>query len=121
MRILLLVAALSQTQAATLPPVRDPSWASDGRLAVSFEGDLWLRDTAGRRWTRLTSGAAWDRQPAWTHDGQSIVFVSDRDGGSHLFRIAIRGGTVERLTNDALPDAEPTAGRDGSEIGRAHV
>ena len=114
MRILLLVAVLSQTQAATLPPVRDPSWSSDGRLAVSFEGDLWLRDAQGRRWTRLTSGAAWDRQPAWTADGQAIVFVSDREGGSHLFRIATRGGTVERLTNDALPDAEPTVGRDGS-------
>src|SRR5687768_5550759 len=116
MRILLLVAALSQTQAATLPPVRDPSYASDGRLAVSFEGDLWLRDSPGRRWTRLTSGAAWDRQPAWTPDGQSIVFVSDREGGSHVFRVAIRGGTVERLTSDALPDAEPTVGRDGSVV-----
>ena len=82
--ILLLAAVL--TQAPALPPVRDPAFASDGRLAVSFEGDLWLRDAAGRRWTRLTSGPGWDRQPAWSPDGQAIVFVSDREGGSHLFR-----------------------------------
>jgi dipeptidyl aminopeptidase/acylaminoacyl peptidase len=107
-----LVAALNQ--AATIPPVRDPGFATDGRLAVSFEGDLWLRDAGGRRWTRLTSGPGWDRQPAWSPDGQTIVFVSDREGGSHLFRVALRGGVIERLTNDALPDAEPTVTRDGS-------
>ena len=114
MQILLLVAVLNQTQTATLPPVRDPSFSTDGRLAVSFEGDLWLRDAGGRRWSRLTSGAGWDRQPTWSPDGQSIVFVSDREGGSHLFRVAVRGGSIERLTNDALPDAEPTVAHDGS-------
>ncbi len=112
MQILLLAAALNQ--AVTLPPVRDPAFSADGRLAVSFEGDLWLRDAGGRRWTRLTSGPGWDRQPAWSPDGQSVVFASDREGGSHLFRVATRGGGVERLTNDALPDAEPTVGRNGS-------
>ena len=112
MQILILVAALNQ--AAALPPVRDPAFANDGRLAVSFEGDLWLRDAGGRRWTRLTRGPAWDRQPAWAPDGQTIVFVSDREGGSHLFRVVIRSGEVERLTNDALPDVEPTVTREGS-------
>jgi gamma-glutamyltranspeptidase/glutathione hydrolase len=110
----LLLVAAAVTQATSLPPVRDPVFATDGRLAVSFEGDLWLRDAGGRRWTRLTSGAAWDRQPAWSPDGQSIVFISDRDGGAHVYRLAVRGGTVQRLTNDPLPDAEPTAGSDGS-------
>lgn len=112
MQLFLLAAALTQAQA--LPPVRDPAFAADGRLAVAFEGDLWIRDAAGRRWSRLTSGAAWDRQPAWSPDGSSLVFVSDRDGGSHLYRVALRGGTVDRLTNDPLPDAEPTVGRDGT-------
>ncbi|NUQ11933.1 MAG: hypothetical protein HUU26_06310, partial [Gemmatimonadaceae bacterium] len=59
--LLLVVVSLAQTP--TLPPVRDPAFASDGRLAVSVEGDLWIRDAAGRRWTRLTRGPAWDRQP----------------------------------------------------------
>ncbi|HEX6315430.1 MAG TPA: gamma-glutamyltransferase, partial [Gemmatimonadaceae bacterium] len=112
MQLLLLVAAV--TQAASLPPVRDPVFAADGRLAVAFEGDLWLRDAAGRRWTRLTSGPAWDRQPAWSSDGQFIAFVSDRSGGSSIYRVTVRNGQVERLTNNVLPDAEPTVARDGS-------
>ena len=111
----LLLLATAVTQATALPPVRDPAFAPDGRLAVSFEGDLWTRDAAGRRWTRLTSGAHWDRQPAWAPDGQSIVFVSDREGGgADLFRLTIRSGAVERLTSTPLPEAEPTVGRDGS-------
>jgi gamma-glutamyltranspeptidase len=114
MQILILVAAFNQ--AVALPPVRDPAFATDGRLAVSFEGDLWLRDAGGRRWSRLTSGPAWDRQPTWSPDGQTIVFVSDRQGGSNLFRVTLRGGGVERLTNDVLPDAEPTVMRDGSVV-----
>jgi len=79
MQMLLLVAVLNQ--AASVPPVRDPSFATDGRLAVAFEGDLWIRDAGGRRWTRLTSGPAWDRQPAWSPDGRAIVFVSPRRAG----------------------------------------
>lgn len=112
MQFLLLVAAINQAYA--LPPVRDPAFAHDGRLAVSFEGDLWLRDAAGRRWTRLTSGPGWDRQPAWAADGQSIVFVSDRQGGADIFRLIIRTNAIERLTSDPLPETEPAVGRDGS-------
>jgi gamma-glutamyltranspeptidase len=108
MQLFLLAAALVQSPPST--PVRDPAFAADGRLAVSVEGDLWLRDAGGRRWTRLTNGAAWDRQPAWTPDGSALVFVSDRDGGAHLFRIGARGGAVQQLTRGTQPDAEPTVG-----------
>ena len=110
----LFLIATAVTQASALPPVRDPAFAPDGRLAVSFEGDLWTRDAAGRRWTRLTGGAAWDRQPAWAPDGLSLVFVSDREGGADLFRLTVRTGAVERLTSTPQPEAEPTVTRDGS-------
>ena len=96
MQILFLVAVLNQ--GATLPPVRDPAFAADGRLAVSFEGDLWLRDAGGRRWTRLTSGAAWDRQPAWSTDGQAIVFVSDRSGGDNVWTMSLDGKDTTQVT-----------------------
>lgn len=110
--LLLVVVSLAQTP--TLPPVRDPAFASDGRLAVSVEGDLWIRDAAGRRWTRLTRGPAWDRQPAWLPDGSSLVFASDRDGGSNLYHLALATGALQRLTRDSMPDAEPTVGRGGA-------
>lgn len=114
MQLLLLAAALVQAPTVSQPPVRDPVFAADGRLAIAYEGDLWIRDAAGRGWSRLTSGPAWDRQPAWSADGLSLLFVSDREGGSHIFRIAIRNSAIERLTNNEQPDAEPTAGKDGA-------
>lgn len=105
-------------QAGDAPPVRDPAWASDGRLAVTVDGDLWLRDAVGQRWTRLTSGPAWDRHPAWTPDGTSIVFSSDRGGNPDLWQITVAAngqtGLPVRLTVDSLPDAEPTVAANGA-------
>lgn len=104
-------------QAGDAPPVRDPAWARDGRLAVTVDGDLWMRDAAGQRWTRLTSGPAWDRHPAWTPDGTAIVFSSDRGGNPDLWQITVTAngepGLPVRLTVDSLPDAEPTVAANG--------
>jgi gamma-glutamyltranspeptidase len=110
MQILLAVALF--TQAGAVPPVRDPAFARDGRLVVAVEGDLWLRDAAGRRWSRLTSGPAWDRQPAWSPDGAFVVFVSDREQNTDLWRLSVsRAGqptAPQRLTSDPAADVEPT-------------
>jgi hypothetical protein len=70
MQPLLALVALLQVQAAPAPPVRDPALARDGRLVVSIEGDLWLRD-AGGQWRQLTTGEPWDREPAWAAAGSS--------------------------------------------------
>lgn len=112
----ILVFAAVFVQGSTVPPVRDPAFAQDGRLATTIEGDLWIRDAGGRRWTRLTTGPAWDREPAWSHDGSAIVFVSDREGGTHIWRVPARGGTPERLTSGPAPDGEPAVAADGSVI-----
>ncbi len=110
--------ALRAQPSGSVPPVRDITFARDGRLAASIEGDLWLRSADGRSWTQLTNGAAWDRQPAWTPDGASIVFASNREGSDDLWRIAVdrasRGGQPTRLTSDAAPDLEPTVLGDGT-------
>ncbi len=116
MPILLAFLALLQSQGAPAP--RDPAFATDGRLVVSIEGDLWLRDAAGRSWSRLTSGEPWDRQPAWTPDGRSVVFVSDRGGNDDLWRISISAtGAADapsQLTTDRASDVEPSVAADGS-------
>ncbi len=107
-------------QAATPPApsagARNPSYARDGRLAVSVQGDLWIVSARGD-WTRVTSGSAWDREPAWSFDGSSIVFSSDRSGAFGLWRVAVgpngAAGEPERLTTSPLPDGEPAVARDG--------
>ena len=83
MSLLSIVALSMHVTLAQAPSVaaRNPAYARDGRLAVSVQGDLWIVSTAGE-WTRVTSGPAWDREPAWTPDGASLVFSSDRGGAS---------------------------------------
>lgn len=83
---------------------------------VSVRGNLWIMTPAGE-WTRVTSGGASDREPAWSFDGSSIVFSSDRGGKLDLWRVTIgannKPGALEQLTRSAQPDAQPTLAHDG--------
>jgi gamma-glutamyltranspeptidase len=122
--------AARTSDAQQQPPLRDPAFAPDGRLAVSIDGDIWVQERAGRDadWLRLTSGPAWDREPSWGEEGRAIVFTSDRsaaDGGLDLWRVAVGAagsarpaaeGVPVRLTTDAADDHEPSAGPDGSVV-----
>ena len=107
---------LQATAADSAPAAHNPAYARDGRLAVSVRGDLWIVSTQGS-WTRVTSGGAWDREPAWTNDGNAIVFSSDRAGNFDLWRVAVgangAAGEPERLTASPQSDAEPTVAADG--------
>src|SRR5512140_2099627 len=113
---LVIAALLFQTVAAPGPGARNPAYAHDGRLAVSVQGDLWVVSPHGE-WTRVTSGPAWDREPAWTPDGASIVFSSDRAGNFDLWRVRVgssgAAGDPERITDSPMPEGQPTLARDG--------
>jgi gamma-glutamyltranspeptidase len=111
-------ALLLQSTAAAQAPAssaHNPAYAPDGRLAVSVDGDLWIVAKSGE-WTRVTSGAAWDREPAWTPDGQWLVFSSDRSGNFDLWTVSVATPEAEptRLTTSPLAESEPAVGRDGT-------
>jgi len=107
-----------QITSAQAPPsaARNPAFARDGRLAVSVRGDLWIVSTAGQ-WTQLTSGSAWDREPAWSTDGTSVVYASDKGGNFDIWRVAVGpggpAGEPQRVTRSPLPEGEPAAASDG--------
>jgi eukaryotic-like serine/threonine-protein kinase len=103
-----------------LPQVyRYPRIAPDGtRLAVEIQDpgqnrDIWVWGFERGTWTRITSDPAFDSEPAWTPDGQRLIFSSWRTGSITLFRQAANGtGIAERVRelsrqNVATPAISP--------------
>ena len=92
------------------------AYASDGRLAVSVRGDLWIVSTSAK-WTRVTSGPEWDREPSWSPDGMSLYFSSNRGGGFDIWRVGVAetgaSGPPNRIIGSDEDECEPAASADG--------
>jgi tricorn protease len=63
--------------------------------------------------TRVTSTPANESGIVWAPDARRLVYVSDRDGASHLFMFDFRTMSETALTRDSLEDALPTFSPDG--------
>src|SRR5262245_48765011 len=63
-----------------------------------FHG-LDLADASTGAAREQSAGEHSDTSPCWTPDSRAIVFVSDRGGRENLWRIELRGGEPERLTD----------------------
>src|SRR5437764_480697 len=80
---------------------------------------IWLFDLAAGQARQLTFSGKSDSAARWSPDGQSIAFVSDRDGEPHLYLLSMRGGEAMKLTDAALQAQTAPAFRwspDGSRI-----
>ena len=64
--------------------------------------DLWLSDIGGGDPIRLTTDEANDTSPAWSPDGRYVLFLSSRGGSSQVWRLPMRGGEAEPVTDLAL-------------------
>ena len=98
-----------------------PSLSPDGRklaVTVTTPGvspyNIWVYDlTRGIR-TRLTFSPALDAEAAWSPDGKTIAFVSNRSGQSHLYEKAADGtGSSSPLVVDNNSESRPSFSPDG--------
>ena len=89
-----------------------PRVSADGtRLAVgrrdpiSGTRDIWVYDLNGKPPVRLTYDGHDDMSPAWSVDGRTILFTSDRSGNRDLYRKDSDGVQSEALVF-ASPDSK---------------
>jgi TolB protein len=90
-----------------------PAWSPDGRTLV-FTGNK-NRDTelymvkmnctdaptdCISEITQLTNNQAADFAPAWSPDGNSLAFLSDRDGKTSIYVLDVHSGDIRRLSED---------------------
>jgi Tol biopolymer transport system component/DNA-binding winged helix-turn-helix (wHTH) protein len=78
-------------------------WTPDGRIVyhsnVGGTYDIWITGADGREPQQLTRNARVNQGPVVSPDGRSIVFLSDRSGSPHLWRMNLDGSDQRQLTN----------------------
>ena len=90
--------------------------------------EIYVMDSDGRNQKRLTKNQAYDGYPAWSPDGQQIVFVSKRDDVRYQIYVMDADGSNPKKLTDTLENSEPSWSPDGQKIaftrqagGRGHV
>jgi tRNA A-37 threonylcarbamoyl transferase component Bud32 len=90
----------------------NPSLSPDGsmmavQVGVAPTADVWVKHLDRGPFSRLTFNGRFNGVPAWTADGRSVVFLSDREeGGVRAYRKRADGsGAPTRLSNVEMREA----------------
>jgi serine/threonine-protein kinase len=99
---------------------KDPAWHPSGDLLVytdvgEQQPGLWLMQPDGSGRTPLTNNGN-DFRPVWTPDGESVVFMSIRDGNSEVYSVNVNTRAITRLTNHPAQDGLPAVSPDGQHV-----
>lgn len=78
--------------------------------------DIYLMDANGSNEIRLTTSLAYDDQPAWSPDGSTLAFMTNRDGNFEIYSMPGVGGVPTRLTNNPAGDGFPAYSPNGTKI-----
>jgi hypothetical protein len=104
----------------------DPSFSPDGsRIAFVSQRDgnaeIYVMNADGSGVTRVTNDPQGDGRPAFTADGQGVVFHSSRAAGKQqIWSVNIDGTGLTQLTKDSV-NLSPTVSPDGQTIAYVSV
>jgi Tol biopolymer transport system component len=92
-----------KTTTLAIGPYFDPALSPDGRwvAAERVEGtgrsNIWMIDAKTGEAARWTNDPALNNSPRWSPKGDSILFASNRTGGSAFYMRATDGSLAERM------------------------
>ncbi len=101
------------------PDGRSIAFSSDRNSPQKFsppgtkESDIYVMDADGSNVRRLTSVKGWDGSPAWSADGQTIYFYSEREGGLRIWRMKPDGSDQQAVSASGTKALSPALTRDG--------
>ncbi len=101
--------------------IRRRQFKRDGEgYLTDVRSHLYVFDVARKTSLQLTSGSFDDRSPAWSPDGRSLAFVSNRTSdpdsnqNTDIFVVSSTGGPVRTLVEAPGADESPVFSPDGS-------
>jgi len=105
--------AVHQISSGRLDGTIGSDFTPDGRIIYNPSGnwELFVMDTAGGNSRQLAFDGHFHASPAVCDSGRTVVYSSDFDGTSHLFKLDLHKGTSTKLTNGS--------GEDGPRCGAA--
>jgi len=77
---------------------------------------LWMADLRSGQVRQLTFAGGWNGTPAWSADGRTLTFVSNREEGTQLWSLDLAGGEARRLTSFGPGIASPEVIRGGKAV-----
>lgn len=90
--------------------------ANDGRIAFTYQDDIWVANADGSAPRRLTAHVARDIMPRFSPDGRWIAFTSNRYGNNDVFIVSAEGGEPKQLTWHSGDDQAMNWSPDGKEV-----
>ncbi len=75
--------------------VRETNWEEN-----AYKTEIWLTDVSTGTVRQLTNAKKSSSQPAWSPDGRTLAFISDRTDKRQIYLIDPTGGEAEALTSE---------------------